>query len=817
MRLPAVIALVGLGIGGALGSAAAQEFAPGLHQYVQSAPPGPPGIGGLGFSIQTPSGGWPELGRYLSPFIANFRGGDPVRTSLGMVSAGAERPVAMARVRENWAGQTIRYNLAGGQTMELVVSRLSPAILLRVSGGNLNLLDLSETAAKKGDGGSSKSEAKPPTGKGGGSGGGADVFLRHIAVPTAAGIKVLMGPATVEGAELSEPWLVGWFGQSSPALSQGQDCPLLLVLERRPQRVQLHERQGLSLRFAGDSGYVAVMALAGFADVRAAQSEGWSAGLPEAMVKRAREWALLLRHYPTDVKECYRVDSEADRVIVREEVTFLSTQDDWKTPGRKVAPLPPILAAAWRYGLPLRFSGRVVDLNRVENAGLCAGIDAADQYTWEAPGLLKYLRESIQVGELGAQAAPLRQTLEKEVRKMLKAGHLRAGYFSGGLMDSGGSGAWDFWVNPGELVSTLSQAALLLENAQMRAALREYLAREVAAYPPWRIGHIGYGHGHPRELYDLPPEELDGRVGRPTVSLAKDPKGPPSFDSLYAMWVYGQATGDWETVEKGYGEMDALFRGHLRNYDWAVMGVTAVMPIYPTPFGRTCGIHTCNTVLAGLIGYHRLAGRFGRPEDRDLAAYLAVKQLVYRFALAKFQTMLQDFGAFVPVRDLSVRGDQFSRLSVLPYEREQEVFPFMREVNKWEKEVQSLNPHFVLLTEVVPNKKYARISFLNLVPEVGRFLHDHAQEDVRGYVRAHELIDPYWFVPRSVETRGESCPAPYSQNWDLFQAKALVLGEPAEKLELYLQCPIVLGDLYYLQNLCATLRACAKPRWAPAP
>jgi hypothetical protein len=243
--------------------------------------------------------------------------------------------------------------------------------------------------------------------------------------------------------------------------------------------------------------------------------------------------------------------------------------------------------------------------------------------------------------------------------------------------------------------------------------------------------------------------------------------------------------------------------------------MTAVTPIYPTPFGRTCGTQTCNTVLAGLIGYYRLAERFGQPADRDLAAYLAVKQLVYRFTLAKYQQMLQDFGAFVPLKDVSVRGDSFSRLSVLPYEREQEVFPFMREVNKWEKEVQGLNSHFVLLTEVVPNKKYVRVSFLNLVPEVGRFLHDFAEKDVRAYVRAHELMDPYWFVPRSVETRGESCPAPYSQNWDLFQAKALVLGEPVEKLVPYLQCPVALGDLYYLQNLCATLRACAPVRWAP--
>ena len=180
---------------------------------------------------------------------------------------------------------------------------------------------------------------------------------------------------------------------------------MLLVLQRRPTRVQLEEREGLSLRFAGDSGYVAVMALMGFANVRASQSEGWSAGLPEPMVRRARQWTPLLRHYPTDVKESYQVDHNADRVTVREEVTFLSTEDDWKTRPRKIAPLPPILAAAWRTSLPLSFSGPVVDLEHIENAGPYAGIEDVDQYTWEARGLLKYLREAMQVGEPGGPAA----------------------------------------------------------------------------------------------------------------------------------------------------------------------------------------------------------------------------------------------------------------------------------------------------------------------------------------------------------------------------------------------------------------------------
>lgn len=799
MKTRAILAMIGLGICAAV-AAQGQEFRPGLHQHAQSEAKGSSSWGGLGFSVQLPANGWPELGRYLTPFVANFRGGDPPRTDLGHITTGPARPTAVQVLQNSWVGRTIRYTLADGQTMDLLLSRMSPAILVRASGGNLHLLNLSEKPPAP----------KPASGKGTRP---IDAYLRYLAVPTSKGVKVLQGSAAVDGAELSEPWLVAWFGRSSPGQAQDQDCPLLLVLQHRPMRVQLQERQGLSLGFNGDTGYLAVMALLGFAHVRASQSDGWATGLPEPMVQRARQWVPLLRHYPTDVKESYQVDHGADRVTVREEVTFLKTEDDWKTEGRKIAPLPPVLAAAWRYRLPLRFSGDVVDLKHIEYAGPLAGIADVDQYTWEARGLLKYVREALQVGELGKQAAPLRRMLSAEIQKMLQAGHLRPGYFAGGLLDSGGAGAWDFWVNPGELVSTLSQASPLLDSTPMRSALRDYLAKEIAAYPPWRIGHIGYGQGQPRELYDLPPEELNGTVGRPTVSVRKNPEGPPSFDSIYALWSYGQATGDWPLVRQGQGDMASLFRQHLRNYDWSIMGVATAMPIYPTPFGQRGGIHTCNTVLAGLIGYYRLAGRLDQPEDRDLAAYLAVKQLVYRFTLAKYQEVLQDSGAFVPVKDLSVRGDIFSRLSVLPYEREQEVFPFMREVNKWEKEVLSFNNQFVLLTEVVPNKKYVRISFLNLVPEVGRFLHDHALEDVRSYVKTHELIDPYWFVPRSVETRGESCPAPYSQNWDLFQAKALVLGEPAERLQLYLQCPIALGDLYYLQNLCATLRAYGQTRW----
>ena len=74
--------MIGWGIC-AVHPAAGQEFQPGLDRHVQVSSTSSTGVGGLGFSVQVRSTGWPELGRYLTPFVANFRGGDPARTSLG--------------------------------------------------------------------------------------------------------------------------------------------------------------------------------------------------------------------------------------------------------------------------------------------------------------------------------------------------------------------------------------------------------------------------------------------------------------------------------------------------------------------------------------------------------------------------------------------------------------------------------------------------------------------------------------------------------------------------------------------------------------
>jgi hypothetical protein len=108
--------------------------------------------------------------------------------------------------------------------------------------------------------------------------------------------------------------------------------------------------------------------------------------------------------------------------------------------------------------------------------------------------------------------------------------------------------------------------------------------------------------------------------------------------------------------------------------------------------------------------------------------------------------------------------------------------------------------------------------FLYLVPELGDYLHANAREAVARNVSIHEEAAPYWFVARMDEiTRYftkrkmlmcEGATSHFYEPWSLFSAKAFALKEPRAELEKYLDAPAVMrGDLFYIQNLVATLEA----------
>jgi len=97
--------------------------------------------------------------------------------------------------------------------------------------------------------------------------------------------------------------------------------------------------------------------------------------------------------------------------------------------------------------------------------------------------------------------------------------------------------------------------------------------------------------------------------------------------------------------------------------------------------------------------------------------------------------------------------------------------------------------------------------FLWMTPELGEYLHEHAREKIeRGVSRLNDVA-PYWFNAAFEGTMGEGNLQHLYDLW-LFQGRALVLQQPREELDKYLDVPaFARGDLFYILNLVATLEA----------
>ena len=99
-------------------------------------------------------------------------------------------------------------------------------------------------------------------------------------------------------------------------------------------------------------------------------------------------------------------------------------------------------------------------------------------------------------------------------------------------------------------------------------------------------------------------------------------------------------------------------------------------------------------------------------------------------------------------------------------------------------------------------------NFMFLVPELADSLRQNAIVKVQDAVERYTRMAPYWMAGHNEEVQHENGLTPYHQTHALFQAKAQILREPREQLAKVLDTPLVpAGDLFYIQNLIATLEA----------
>jgi len=97
-------------------------------------------------------------------------------------------------------------------------------------------------------------------------------------------------------------------------------------------------------------------------------------------------------------------------------------------------------------------------------------------------------------------------------------------------------------------------------------------------------------------------------------------------------------------------------------------------------------------------------------------------------------------------------------------------------------------------------------NFMFLVPELGQYMRENLLTDVQEAVAEYVSVAPYWFVSDHDTAHSESASQHFYDYHALFQARALILQEPADALVKYLDVPAVqTGDLFYIHNLVAIL------------
>ncbi len=212
----------------------------------------------------------------------------------------------------------------------------------------------------------------------------------------------------------------------------------------------------------------------------------------------------------------------------------------------------------------------------------------------------------------------LTQILSQEVQKIVTANqHMLPFVLQRGME---GTGSWPpdvsnvteptlvmnsqaYWYDPGELIYTLSTAYPYL-SPTLQSQLLAYLHAEMNRYPP--LQSLPYPatswatQGVAREPYPVPM--------RASMANAWPPPGVP-LQTLYALWAYGQYTGDWAYLSAHWTEIKSLFYSKSGSID-------------------------SYAEIAGAIGYARIAQHFGFTTEATAGqnAAVAAMQTGYSFA-----------------------------------------------------------------------------------------------------------------------------------------------------------------------------------------
>lgn len=641
------------------------------------------------------------------------------------------------------------------------------------------------------------------------------------------GESARMGTLDDDDVELTgaeNGWLLVWYGadgwfltgpsamacMTAPADSrlEAGDAPWLFVFSATPTVRLTADR--LVFRLADLEGRVAALPLFGYRLPPARETDAWlrSGNLPDEVRDRCDWWAARLGRFPASVEETLAFEPDTGTLVMGETFDFVTLREG----AAPFAPLPPMLALARAAGLPIEISGPVSDSGMATYCGPYAGVETAGACEVRVKGLGPYIWD--RPADTGAPTAPseavraVQDRLVAEIDRMLKAGHLAP-------VNAPFKVSWGCWTSfyltgsrhlysaPGQTLRVLAATLPLLDEPR-REAVRSYLRRERARFPPESLAHLPSDAGARREPWadSLTDIFVADEIDRHREDNFHVKNGIVPQEALYDLAVFYAALGADEMKADGFDldqAVEKTVRPWMERADWATLGWYS----WPYP-ARDLQYYGCrgwnmmceaNAHCAAFIGLARLSRLAGQPGWEAQGAAQAARALVHRVALGKYAGWLYGQGdilrvpeGFSPTDDS--RGVAMSEdRAILGYGANQNgPLPYFNDMEG---------------------------PYAGMVPETARFFADHLKPEAEAFARNSSVFYPdammTWGLPRRVAEWWHNYPQDSRQ---VFLVNAWILGQDPEWLARRADVPWVeVGDLYYIEKLAETLKAQGGIQW----
>ncbi len=437
----------------------------------------------------------------------------------------------------------------------------------------------------------------------------------YCAIPTRRGVQVLRRGYTFNGEQQSEAWLLVWFAHSENWAYW--DAPILVVLQHRPNGIHLGQ-EGLSLFFPKQAGDIVILPLYGyykppqegkdFLEEHHLPSRGirpweWVRGLPREVLQRCRTLARMSRAFPLYSRETFAL--EGDSLLLKAQFTWRRIADDWNTPVKKLAPLPPALGIAWWAGktgqaqkpFPMKISHKIQDPEVFTPYGPWLGVEDTDSYEIRFP-LLSYIHQTEEPRPPNLRVHPSVKSALDWVQQRMRQKFATTDWNQ--IWDHGGPNnyCWqvmgDRWY--AKILPYLPQDVRHRVSSSLRGYIQSYVLKP-EHYKPFRGVLLLVGPGI-------------GTWG------GYDDAGKFSSNLLETLWCYGHFTGDWQTLAQHWGTIKKFFVTPLE-CDWKSFGRYAIAEM--------------GDEASPPLAMARMAYRIGDYETYAFASYIFIRELVHHY------------------------------------------------------------------------------------------------------------------------------------------------------------------------------------------